>query len=369
MLEYANGLVEQGHNVTVVSLYPSEDPEWFPCKFRLVHAAPRKGRRWRLRIYQPRSRTLKKVVRSLMVDTIHPLTRHGTYHHNISYRSNAMSTVRMPSEVTIATHFATALPVAFYGSGRKYYFMQHFEKVIASEFEFSEEALIEADLSYRLGLTMIANSSWLSAQIVKNYGIKPRLCTNAIDHVTFSGRGPLPRDRSMPFTVVSYGGRNAEWKGFVDAAHAIRLVRQKHPDVIWKVYGSSILPPDNPIAQYDSCGFLLGKPLADLYRNSHATLCTSWYESFPLFPLEAMACGSAVVTTPYGVEDYAFDGVTAKIVEARNPERIADGLLSLVEDEALRCRLIQNGLVEAKQHNWNRSVKTFESIILGNVED
>lgn len=365
IFEYAQGLTERGHEVTVVSLYPSEDPEWFPYKFRILHASPMRGQRLRRKIFVPRKRTPKSAIRSWMIDLMHPLTRHGTYHHSLSYRLNALSTVRLPADVTIATHFATALPVAFYGMGRKFYFMQHFEKLIAGEFEFSHEALTEADMSYRLGLTMIANSSWLRDQVARNYGITPELSTNAIDHRIFYKKELFPRDGSQPFTVVSYGGRNAEWKGFLEAAKAIRIVRQKYPDLVWKVYGGSVLAPDNEIAPFQGCGFVAGESLADLYRSSHATLCPSWYESFPLFPLEAMACGSAVVTTPFGVEDYAFDNKTAKLVEAKNPESIAAGLLALIENEPLRRSVVQNGITEAQKHNWERSVATFESIILG----
>jgi len=71
-----------------------------------------------------------------------------------------------------------------------------------------------------------------------------------------------------------------------------------------------------------------------------------------------MACGCAVITTPYGTEDYTIDGFNALIVEPNNVEMLADKIMLLIENEELRKKLIENGLKTAtKFNNWPDQTK------------
>jgi glycosyltransferase involved in cell wall biosynthesis len=92
--------------------------------------------------------------------------------------------------------------------------------------------------------------------------------------------------------------------------------------------------------------------LAELYSTSDIQITFSTAESFPLPPLEAMACGSATITTPYGSEDYAVDGFNALIVEPNNIEMLADKIRILIEDIDLRQKLIENGFKTASKFNY-----------------
>jgi glycosyltransferase involved in cell wall biosynthesis len=352
--------------VTVIALMPSERPEWFDCRFELV-GAETMWNRWRSRLVPPGApNALKRNAR----ETIAHAGRWGGYHAEMAYRVSRLGTEKRTADVTIATAFQTALPVYFHGQGRRCYFMQHYEPLFCEPPAIAAADVPacrrESELSYRLGLEMIANSTWLANTIEREHGVRPPVCTNAIDHSRYTPPpAPLERAAGEPVVVASYGGRDAAWKGFADAAQAMRIVRRKHPDVIWRVFGSSLLPPDNPIASYEACGFLQPPRLAALYRGAHVTLCTSWYESFPLFPLEAMACGSAVVTTPDGVEDYAVHGENAIVVPPRDPEAIAAGISSLIENEERRREIARRGVGRAREFTWARAVARFESLVLG----
>jgi len=70
-----------------------------------------------------------------------------------------------------------------------------------------------------------------------------------------------------------------------------------------------------------------------------------------------MACGSAVVTTPYGTEDYAIDGFNSLIVEPNNVEMLAEKITLLIEDEEMRKKLIKNGLKTASTFNYPEQTK------------
>jgi len=70
-----------------------------------------------------------------------------------------------------------------------------------------------------------------------------------------------------------------------------------------------------------------------------------------------MACGSAVITTPYGTEDYAIDGYNTLIVEPNNIEMLANKIRLLIEDEELRQKLIENGFKTASKFNYSKQTK------------
>jgi glycosyltransferase involved in cell wall biosynthesis len=194
------------------------------------------------------------------------------------------------------------------------------------------------------------------------------ICTNAVDAESFycDARDLRnPSDRHDIVTVISYGGRDAVWKGFAEMAEAVSQVRRERPRVRleWKVYGGALMPPKNRFADYEDLGYLDQRQLGDAYRDSDILLSASWYESFPLFPLEAMACGTATITSALGTEEYARHGETAHVIEPRNVCSIATGLLRLVDDHSYRRRLAAAGATEARRFTWNRAVARMDGIL------
>jgi glycosyltransferase involved in cell wall biosynthesis len=121
------------------------------------------------------------------------------------------------------------------------------------------------------------------------------------------------------------------------------------------------------VAPYEALGFLQPGPLAEAYRKADILLSASWYESFPLFPIEAMACGLPVITTGLGTEEYAINGETAEVVLPRDAASIAAGLERLVLDPAYRARLAAQGRQKSLDFTWTRSVETMERILLAGI--
>ncbi|HSW19836.1 MAG TPA: glycosyltransferase family 4 protein, partial [Ramlibacter sp.] len=223
----------------------------------------------------------------------------------------------------------------------------------------------EAELSYGLGLRMIANSPWLASVLSDKHGLASvPVCAGAIRQDTFVGE-PKPRRRSDELHVISYGGRNAEWKGFREMAEGMKLARARNPrfKFRWSVYGNVLLPPDNSIAPYDALGFLDQRSLAKAYGEHDALLSASWYESFPLFPLEAMASGLATIATRIGAEAYAEDGKTVHVVEPRSPEAIASALERLAVDEPYRFSLATAGKQQALEFTWPKAIARMNDIL------
>jgi type III pantothenate kinase len=96
--------------------------------------------------------------------------------------------------------------------------------------------------------------------------------------------------------------------------------------------------------------------LPALLRSADVVVCAPWYEPFGIVPLEAMACGIPVVASAVGgMIDSVVDGVTGLHVSPRDPERLASGLRSLLDDPARRASLGLAGVRRARRlYDWGR---------------
>jgi glycosyltransferase involved in cell wall biosynthesis len=103
----------------------------------------------------------------------------------------------------------------------------------------------------------------------------------------------------------------------------------------------------------ESVGFVGDEELARLYRGAAALVYPSLYEGFGLPVLEAMACGTPVVTSVGSAPAAVADGA-AVLVDPLDVEAIADGI-----QEALRRRdeLRAAGLERAKTFTWEAAAK------------
>jgi glycosyltransferase involved in cell wall biosynthesis len=90
--------------------------------------------------------------------------------------------------------------------------------------------------------------------------------------------------------------------------------------------------------------------LAALYRGARCLVYASLYEGFGIPVLEAMACGTPVVTSAGGAtEEVAGDA--AVLVDPNDPASIADGI---EQAAARRDELVARGLERARQFTWER---------------
>ena len=107
-------------------------------------------------------------------------------------------------------------------------------------------------------------------------------------------------------------------------------------------------------------GFVPDRTLAALYRLAAVFAFPSLYEGFGLPPLEAMACGTPVVTSRLSSLPEVV-GDAAVLVDPYQHEDIADGLARALNDEALRRELVARGRERVKAFSWERSVEAIHA--------
>jgi len=107
-------------------------------------------------------------------------------------------------------------------------------------------------------------------------------------------------------------------------------------------------------------GFVPHGTLAALYRMAAVFAFPSLYEGFGLPPLEAMACGTPVVTSRISsLPEVVGDG--ALLVDPYSEEEIAQGIARVRGDDVLRYRLVERGLIRAASFSWERSVRSIHA--------
>jgi len=98
--------------------------------------------------------------------------------------------------------------------------------------------------------------------------------------------------------------------------------------------------------------------LAQLYRNALAVIVPSKEEGFGLPALEAMACGTPVITSLAA----ALVEVTAEA--ALHTNDFAEAMLRVASDDALRRELTQRGIARASQFTWRAcAMKTRDAYV------
>ena len=79
--------------------------------------------------------------------------------------------------------------------------------------------------------------------------------------------------------------------------------------------------------------------------------------------LEYMACGiPAVATRVGGNVELIQDGLTGLLVPPGNPDKLAEGILKLLDNDLLRETIIKNARNEVlKRYDWRVKIKEIET--------
>jgi glycosyltransferase involved in cell wall biosynthesis len=103
-------------------------------------------------------------------------------------------------------------------------------------------------------------------------------------------------------------------------------------------------------------GYVAERHLAPLYTGATLFCYPSLYEGFGLPPLEAMACGTPVVTSS-STSLPEVVGDAAVLVDPAVVESIADGVRRVLSNVALQARLRIAGRARAATFNWDQSAQ------------
>lgn len=104
-------------------------------------------------------------------------------------------------------------------------------------------------------------------------------------------------------------------------------------------------------------------PIETLYPELDILVLSTFWEGLPLVPVEARASGVPVVASGTGgVREVISDGETGLIVPPGDPVALASAIRRLLDDEALRKRLIEKGLEGLEIYSPESMVNEYERL-------
>jgi len=111
-------------------------------------------------------------------------------------------------------------------------------------------------------------------------------------------------------------------------------------------------------------GYIPREHLPGVYAAAWALLYPPLYEGFGLPPLEAMGCGTPVLTSSTSALPEVV-GDAALLVNPTDVEQIAEGIHHITHDTALRERLVAHGFQRVTQFRWDVAAKRTLEVICG----
>jgi glycosyltransferase involved in cell wall biosynthesis len=109
------------------------------------------------------------------------------------------------------------------------------------------------------------------------------------------------------------------------------------------------------------CGYVTNQELPLIYNLAEAFLYPSLRESFGIPILEAMACGTPVITSNTSSMPEVAGGA-ALLIDPFKPESIAEAILQLQNNSAKRTSQIAHGLERVQQFSWFETARQVRSI-------
>ncbi|MCB9438295.1 MAG: glycosyltransferase family 4 protein [Anaerolineales bacterium] len=268
------------------------------------------------------------------------------------------------ADVCMATYYLTPYPIFFANLLRGWrshlvYFIQHYEPLSQVQTK-SAPRLIKRMLylfacsTYWLPFRQVAVSSWIKDQIGRQ---SIMVLPNGIDTSIF-----YADNQPASATVIGAVGRLGPTKGFPIFLEAIQPLLGQVP--IHVLSDASVLAPDGVkhIQPTDPAS------VGVFYRACTLFVFTSTLEGFGLPPLEAMACGAAVITTDCGgVRQYATEE-NSIIVPVDDAPAIQSAIERLLADPDLVARLRANGLATAARFSLDHTCQAYREFFAGVVQ-
>lgn len=109
-------------------------------------------------------------------------------------------------------------------------------------------------------------------------------------------------------------------------------------------------------------GYVSDDELIALYNRADFFVYPSYYEGFGLPVIEAMACGTAVITSRVSSIP-EVGGEAAMYIDPHSDNDLEQQILKIANDANLRNNLIEQGLTQAKKFNWETTAKQTINIL------
>lgn len=260
-------------------------------------------------------------------------------------------------DVLIATHWSTAFFVNSAYVGRRIYFVQSDERRFNPQ---NKSEIRSINETYNMNFEFMTEAKWIQGWLKNEFNNDSYYVPNGLDeNIFYKESASSLVERKKPRVLIE-GPIDFWFKGMDKAYDVLKDLNCE----IW-IISSQGKPKNN--WRYDK--FFENVPIEkmrDIYSSCDIFLKMSYMEGFFGPPMEAMACGCAVVVGKVtGYDEYIKNEYNALVVEQGDVKNAKKAVQRLIDDKVLREQLIENGYKTSKEWSWNKSIKLLEKVISG----
>lgn len=189
-----------------------------------------------------------------------------------------------------------------------------------------------------------------------------------LDFSSFSLTHPYTERQDL----IGYVGRLSEEKGILNLIKTVPEVIKWNPDIRFLIIGDgklrneieSYLIKSNILEYVIFSGWVSHDELPKYFNQMKLMILPSYSEGLPNVILEAMACGTPVLTTPVGaVPDFVEDGKTGFIIETSSPDSIFRNIIRAMESPILN-EISKNAALKVRaEFSYDSAVKNYERVL------
>lgn len=304
IFELSNRLVKRGHEVTITHCGLAKNHQWFSEKLAFINDVELSLSSRAYRKY-----ALKKDLWDFDFE-------------------KALQKSIPDCDVNVATYFSTAFPTYFSGKGEPFYLVQNFEPWF---FKDDDPNWKRAEASYLLPMEKLCVSHWLTDKV------KGKFIGNGLNIETF--KKLHDKKYEPPYKIMVIPRRDIAWKNHWLIHETLQILRTVH-------HVDFVVQEPKSLSDVE---------LVKMYNDAHVLLFASKFEGFGYPPLEAMACGTPVVTT--NCIEYANHGQNCMLADS--PESMAKNVENLLQAPSYRNYIIEGGLKTARQFDFEKVVDRF----------
>jgi len=239
-------------------------------------------------------------------------------------------------------------------------------------------------VSYPLEIKLIKASDMvttltksISKELVREYGLNPKKITiigNGVDEKFFYPQQKQSGINNGKKRYILFVGRIDREKGLFDLVECGKYICNERSDIFFIIVGGgrdlhTLKEKTKKLGLQNKFIFLgqINKDrLVKLYQNATLFVLPSYHEGLPTVLLEAMACGlPSVVTDIRGNRDILSHGKNGIMVPPRDSKKMAEAILTLLQDEILMKMLSKNARKTIEEnYTWdlvsNEILKCYE---------
>jgi phosphatidyl-myo-inositol dimannoside synthase len=203
--------------------------------------------------------------------------------------------------------------------------------------------------------TVLAVSEYTRSEMLKRNALPPgkiKLIPPSLDPYWLADPQPPAASVSPVILTVARMAKDEDYKGVDSVIKSLPAVVERLGAVDYRIVGRGddvprlkALAEQLGVSQHVTFeGELSADALREQYRNCSLFVMPSEKEGFGIVFLEAMAYGKAVIGGAHGgTPSVIKDGETGLLVERSDVEGIADAIVRVLKDDALRTRLGRGG--------------------------